>query len=385
MSRIALWKSCVEECLGARLPAVRKPLITLLLLAFPAAAEEIRIELPKGRASARVEARGARMSQAGRPLEIKGSTHELSALGGAVLVDGRKLEAGEPLIVESGPDPLRVDGKPLPGRLEAWADPRGLVLINVLELEDYVAAVVASEVPRDWPDAALEAQAVAARTFAVAQKIAQGPAARAHLGASVLDQVYAGAAHPESGALRAAHATAGEVLTYGAAPIAAYFSASCGGRSETAEAAFNLAPGSTPYLVSEPDDADPGRAWVIRKPLAQISEALRKAGRVLSPVTSLSISARTASGRARTLRLGTASGERILSAVELRQILGYEALPSLFFDVSVEGESAVFRGRGNGHGVGLCQWGARSRAQRGETYRQILAHYYPGSELRRMY
>ena len=233
MSRIALWKSCVEECLGARLPAVRKPLITLLLLAFPAAAEEIRIELPKGRASARVEARGARMSQAGRPLEIKGSTHELSALGGAVLVDGRKLEAEEPLIVESGPDPLRVDGKPLPGRLEAWADPRGLVLINVLELEDYVAAVVASEVPRDWPDAALEAQAVAARTFAVAQKIAQGPAARAHLGASVLDQVYAGAAHPESGALRAAHATAGEVLTYGAAPIAAYFSASCGGRRRT--------------------------------------------------------------------------------------------------------------------------------------------------------
>src|SRR5437867_370810 len=81
---------------------------------------------------------------------------------------------------------------------------------------------------------------------------------------------------------RAAHATAGEVLTYGAAPIAAYFSASCGGRSETAEAAFNLAPGSTPYLVSEPDDADPGRAWVIRKPLARISKALRKAGRVLS-------------------------------------------------------------------------------------------------------
>ena len=70
------------------------------------------------------------MSQAGRPLEIKGSTHELSALGGAVLVDGRKLEAGEPLIVESGPDPLRVDGKPLPGRLEAWLENEQIVNID---------------------------------------------------------------------------------------------------------------------------------------------------------------------------------------------------------------------------------------------------------------
>jgi len=287
--------------------------------------------------------------------------------------------------VRPGSGRLRVDGRPLPGRLEAWADPGGLVLVNALDLEDYVAAVVASEVPRDWPDAALEAQAVAARTFAVAQKIAQGPAARAHLGSSALDQVYAGAAHPASGALRAAHATAGEVLTYGAAPIAAYFSASCGGRSETSEDAFNLAGGSTPYLLSEPDDADEGRAWVVRKPLAQISAALRKAGRVLAKVTSVSVSARTGSGRARTLRIDTPSGARSLAAVELRQILGYSALPSLLFDVSIEAGAAVFRGRGNGHGVGLCQWGARARALRGESYRQILAHYYPGSEVRRMY
>src|SRR5439155_21868772 len=95
--------------------------------------------------------------------------------------------------------------------------------------------------------------------------------------------------------------------------------------------------------------------------------------------------ASTGRGRARTLLVDTASGERSLAAVELRQILGYDALPSLLFAVTVEGSEAVFRGRGNGHGVGLCQWGARARARRGESYRQILAHYYPGSEVRRMY
>ena len=123
----------------------------------------------------------------------------------------------------------------------------------------------------------------------------------------------------------------------------------------------------------------------MRKTLAQISAALRKAGRVLAPVTSVRVSARTGSARARKLLLDTPSGERSLAAVELRQMLGYEALPSLLFAVSVEGKDAVFRGRGNGHGVGLCQWGARARAVRGESYRQILAHYYPGSEVRRMY
>ncbi len=90
---------------------------------------------------------------------------------------------------------------------------------------------------------------------------------------------------------------------------------------------------------------------------------------------------RTASGRARTVRLGA----RTLSGVELRQIIGYEKLPSLLFEVSVTSGVAVFTGRGSGHGVGLCQWGARERARRGESYREILAHYYPGAEIRRMY
>jgi stage II sporulation protein D len=84
--------------------------------------------------------------------------------------------------------------------------------------------------------------------------------------------------------------------------------------------------------------------------------------------------------------LRTARGSEVpMSGAELRQLVGYTALPSLWFTVSVEGEAAVFRGRGSGHGVGLCQWGARGRAARGETYQQILGHYYPGAEIRRMY
>ncbi|HWE26095.1 MAG TPA: SpoIID/LytB domain-containing protein, partial [Myxococcales bacterium] len=229
---------------------MRRLATALLLLSLAARAEEIRIEVARGKATARLAAPGGRVEQNGRPLALPAHTHELLAHAGQLRVDGQAIEGNAPVVFEPGPTPLRVDGRTLSGRIEAWSDARGLVLVNALDLEEYVAAVVASEVPSDWPRAALEAQAVAARTFAVAQKIAQGPAARAHLGSSVLDQVYAGSAHPASTALRAARATAGEVLTFGSAPIAAYFSASCGGRSETAEDAFNVPAGSTPYLVS---------------------------------------------------------------------------------------------------------------------------------------
>ncbi len=336
----------------------------LLLVCTAARGEEIRIEVARGRRAACVESAGR--------------THSISAHGSALSMEGKTVPSAE------FEGPLRLDGRALPGRLRVFADAGVLVAVNAVDLEQYVAAVVASEVPATWPKEALRAQAVAARTFAVAQKVAQGPGARAHLGASVIDQVYRNAASPPAAAMEAARETAGEVLTYGSAPIAAYFSASCGGKSESAEEAFHLAPGTTPYIKGGEEDED-ARAWTARLPLAEITATLRKAGRMQAAIRGIAVDSRSASGRARMLRLETSSGSRQLAAVELRQLVGYTRLPSLQFEVASEGDVAVFRGRGSGHGVGLCQWGARGRALNGASYRQILAHYYPGAEIRRMY
>src|SRR5438128_12190725 len=178
----------------------------LLVFCAGAAArsEQIRIEVARGKRSARVEAGGR--------------THALAAGGAGLTLDGK------PVASAQFAGPVRVDGRELPGRLEVFIDRGALVAVNAVDLEQYVAAVVASEVPPKWPAEALRAQAVAARTFAVAQKVAQGPGARAHLGSSVLDQVYLHPARPPQPALDAARSTAGEVLTSGAAPIAARFS-----------------------------------------------------------------------------------------------------------------------------------------------------------------
>ena len=75
----------------------------------------------------------------------------------------------------------------------------------------------------------------------------------------------------------------------------------------------------------------------------------------------------------------------VLSAADLRQRVGYQKLPSLAFSVNVKRGVFTFDGRGQGHGAGLCQWGAAGMAKEGKTYREILRHYYPGTELTRMY
>ncbi|MGZ6126216.1 MAG: SpoIID/LytB domain-containing protein, partial [Myxococcales bacterium] len=274
----------------------------LLFFCAAARAEEIRIEVARGQRSAHVESAGR--------------TYALSASDSTLLLDGKPVPSAR------FSAPLRLDGRALPGRLEVFAERGGLVAVNAVDLEQYVAAVVASEIPHRWPQEALRAQAVAARTFAVAQKIAQGPASRAHLGSSVLDQVYRNAANPPRPALEAAQATSGEVLTWGAAPIAAYFSASCGGVSESAEAAFNLAPGTTPYIRGGEEDGD-AREWTVRIPLEEITAALRKGQRMRAEIRGIEVQSRTASGRAQNVALETSAGPRRLLAVELRQLLGY--------------------------------------------------------------
>src|SRR2546428_9610431 len=144
----------------------------LLVFCAGAAAwgEQIRIEVARGKRAARVEAGGR--------------TAGVAAGGAGLTLDGK------PVASAQFAGPLRLDGRELPGRLEVFSDRGALVAVNSVDLEQYVAAVVASEVPPGWPAEALRAQAVAARTFAVAQKIAEGPPARAPLRGSVLGQDY---------------------------------------------------------------------------------------------------------------------------------------------------------------------------------------------------
>ena len=97
------------------------------------------------------------------------------------------------------------------------------------------------------------------------------------------------------------------------------------------------------------------------------------------------MAARTATGRAERVEVTAGGRTASLAAVDLRQRLGFERLPSLAFDVRADGRAFVLDGRGRGHGAGLCQWGAAELAREGQGYREILARYYLGTEVVRMY
>jgi stage II sporulation protein D len=284
----------------------------------------------------------------------------------------------------------------------------GLTFVNRLGMEDYLLGVV----PRETGDVdqaayeAVKAQAVAARTYAVAHR-----GGRAALGFDVYpgtqDQVYGGVAAEREMISRAVRETAGEVATYGGEPIDAYYHSTCAGRTAAIDEVWNVRP--VPYLVSV-EDVDPrtGEAydrassrftWTERWTHAQLVSVLNRTladslrGRSIREIEDIDVLSRTPSGRVRAMRIETDAGSFTVGRDRVRWILAPARggiLNSSKFDVRVErsggGVAAIVaEGGGWGHGIGMCQVGAMGRARAGQDYRTILEAYYPGIRVERMY
>jgi stage II sporulation protein D len=128
------------------------------------------------------------------------------------------------------------------------------------------------------------------------------------------------------------------------------------------------------------DDA-PGARWQVALAGADLAKALGLPGKA----TALRVSERTASGRAARVEITGGGKTTTMAAADLRQRLGWSKLPSLAFEVSERRGTFTFEGHGQGHGAGLCQWGAAGMAREGKGYREILEHYYPATRVVKMY
>lgn len=350
-----------------------------LLLASHAAAEEtVRIAIADG---------VSQITLAGKGLEVRkleAGERYLPAPGGRSVVylsDGRLMLDGALVVAPDGVK-FRSEGfvtaaeQPVRGQIEIRKSGARLIAINVLGLEDYLAAVLGSEMPASFPPEALKAQAVASRTYAVHRKIGAWGKPY-HLGNTVLHQVYGGARSEDARSRQAVRATRGEVLTFRMEPIEAYFHSACGGRTESGQEALGR---DLPYLKPvECVCADGLRSdWTQRLRANDLQSFARG-------VRQVRVVERTATGRARRIELAGAEGNRALTAVELRRRVGYDKIKSLTFDAQAARGAITLTGHGYGHGAGLCQWGAKGYAERGWDYGRILSHYYSGAELRKMY
>jgi stage II sporulation protein D len=306
----------------------------------------------------------------GRQLRIAGKSVNLVLLRGSfdLTVEGSTVHLAWPVEIRAAEGRLRIT--------------------VTLPLEEYVAAVLAGEAGGITQDEALKAMAVAARTYAVHFR-----GQHASEGFDFCDTTHCQDLRLSATTQRARQAaleTEGELLWFHGETAATYYHRSCGGTTEDGIALQPPHSPRLPYLRSQMDPycvrvgkgTDEWRGEILKRDLVQ---AMRQAGLPTPPdLRMVTITSRTASGRAESLRLeGTQPATMPAAAFRLAvgRALGWQLIRSDAYQVTDAGDRLVFFGHGQGHGVGLCQTGAAEMASEGHNYRDILGFYFPGTRL----
>ncbi len=311
------------------------------------------------------------------PLVVGGE--RVAPAGVGLRVAGRSLGG---LWQSPSPGPTRVGALRLRGAVRVLRVAEGLQVVNEAPLEAYVAATVGREVYAHWHPETHKAQAVVARTYGLHQAERRRGEAW-HLRADTAGQVYGGIDAESPWALAAARATRGERLLWGRRPILAVYHSSSGGRTASAEEVWGEA---IPYLASRPvenEEDSPDTYWRASISGPTLRRALDPLGIRVGRIRELHVLDRSASGRARRILIAGSGGRREVSARALRTALGADVIRSTLFEIRRDADAVVFVGSGHGHGVGMSQWGAEAMARRGASYREILAAFYPGTQIAR--
>ncbi len=314
------------------------------------------------------------------------------------------------------------------GKMEVFASlaGAGITLVNVLSLEDYIAGVVAKEMGPNFCLEAQRAQAIAARTYAL-HYLSRHQADGFDICGGVHCQAFTGDADDYGRAKAAAFSTRGQILLYKGKPARTLYHSTCGGETASGQD-FDPDPENSPYLgkvcdgarsedgdeqylSSQPDSfcrISPRYRWEINFSAAQVDALMAKnLGSVLKQpglqpgeVKSLRV-AEKSGRRAKGLEVKCEAGTFLVEGNAIRWLFRGEplkarygestfstsGLPSTLFTLSVKKDAAgnpakyTFTGGGWGHGTGMCQYGAEGRARKGQRAAEILAAYYPGTEL----
>lgn len=318
--------------------------------------------------------------------------------------DSRAVPLRESPIVVRPLDPggtIGFNGRHWRGELLVSVSADGLIVVNRLRMDDYVRGVVPLEIgtTSSGDAAAVEAQAVTARSYAVTRLGSQ----RAYdMLATTQDQVYGGADAETQVGNASVDATHGLVLLYGGAVVNAPYHANCGGSTAAPQDSWRAA--AEPYLQRVSDqipgttryycDQAPRFRWTrtfgadeLRDAISRYVRALPGGAGGVGAVTNVTVTAVTPAGRVGTLTVDTDRGRWAMRGNEIRAALrstAGELLYSTYFSVDVVPgrggvQQLILKGGGNGHGVGMCQSGAIGRARAGQDFRTILRTYYPGT------
>lgn len=313
----------------------------------------------------------------------------------------------------SGADGMSVNGTSYPGRLALHAADlpqrpgTGLDVVNHVLMETYLPGVLERELYSYWHSQTFIAQAIAARSYAIAT-MARTRNRHYDLESTTASQVYGGVAR-NTRAIDAVRQTRGVVLMWADQVLPAYYSSSCGGSGQDAAYAFpnaqSIPPLAATYRGNWCSNSNSFRWGPIAHDRTQLSQRIAAWGKAggmsianLKKIRQITIASRNGVGRPVSFQIVDEAGKAYtLGAEHFRFACNYDGpgapplpsgstLKSSHVTPVVQGERVVFTdGRGHGHGVGLCQHGAQAMAQQGHHAVSILNFYYPQAELKRIY
>ncbi len=384
--------SCLE------LPSHQDAVLARLPRALPEA-PRIRVLVKPEAEEVRLEVKGPFQLSTGDGRIIPNRNRTLApvsvkASGGGLALGVNELHFRSVSVTPENPGSLCLDGVPWPGAVtfRRTETPLRFSVINTLNLEEYLCGVLAAETPwRSWPEETLKAQAVASRTYALhAILVARRSGSPFDVSADQMSQVYSPAILNEPVINRAVNLTRGQILTFDGLIFPAYFHAVCGGHTEDSSRVFNEAP--VPALSGTPCPFCPKGgskydAWSVDITTDELPRLLKPVvakltGRELGPVRNIEPAKTGVSKRATAVRIINALEPVELDANVFRLAVGPRKLPSTLFSVEKAGAGVLrFSGKGWGHGVGMCQFGASGMGRAGWSYTDILYWYYKGARL----
>ncbi len=295
-------------------------------------------------------------------------------------------------------DRVVVNGKPYRGSIEIKKLNKKLWVINIVNVEDYLMGVIPCEIGRITPDLveAAKAQAIAARTYAYAH-LNQYSDMGFDLYSTIIDQVYEGIKVEDELINQAIKKTKGLVLTYNGNPIEAKYHSTCGGRTaDFSDAWSGTGPAYLRSVVCKYCIQSPYYQWQKRMHKRDFFKNLRKRMQRIGInilegelIKGFRLKKNSRSQRINEITIITNKNEYVIANYNIRTILGTEQDPggllrSNYFTISTQGDSVIISGKGYGHGVGMCQFGAIGMAKQKKNYKEILKLYYPGTRLERI-
>lgn len=303
----------------------------------------------------------------------------------ALILDRRFMATDRIRLIPASGSWIKVNGCRYRGEIEiALQNAQGtLLIVNHVPLEEYLKGVVPNEMQYTWPPEALKAQAVAARTFTLGRMRDLGSAPY-DLESGTNSQVYRGLDSERPSTSRAVEETRHIIAVYQGKLISAFYHSNCGGHTADVKQVWG---GDLAYLQGTACgfcNRSAHHDWTCEISLTDLSQILVRHNVPAEDIRDIAVRGRNSDGRIQALEIRHRRGTETIKGPAFRMLLGPDRLKSTNFELQVRNGGARFRGKGWGHGVGLCQEGACGMAGAGWRFEQILAYYYPGIELRRL-